>query len=211
MKEFKLEKFNELLPEEMVRPLVQVLDWFCNTLAENVVVHTPDPPDFSQVKSTLKKVLCEQETLNGQLENIRAHNDLLENANQIIQQLNDHFYDERIILPMVRGLFPIVDLIEEAHEKLHDQGMTRRQVAVKYLDAIQTQLEQFLAGYGIERFCHETEMPFDSKMMKPIKAILTTEKKLNGLMAESLQYGFKIEQRILRMETVSLYKYSENL
>jgi molecular chaperone GrpE (heat shock protein) len=44
--------------------------------------------------------------------------------------------------------------------------------------------------------------------MKPVSRVSTTDKRLDGLVAKSLQIGFRWnQQRLLRPESVSIYKY----
>jgi molecular chaperone GrpE (heat shock protein) len=44
--------------------------------------------------------------------------------------------------------------------------------------------------------------------MKPVSRVSTTDKRQDGLVARSLQIGFRWnQQRLLRPESVSIYKY----
>lgn len=144
--------------------------------------------------------------LSQQLKNLESLQTLLETINETNRKLSAQFFDEQIIQPMIRSLFPLIDFTNKAKESLKE-NTHRYQLALQYIAAIQTQLDQFLINFGIERFHHITEEPFNPKIMKPLKSIHTNDKRLNGLVAESLQHGFKKQDQILRPETVSLYKY----
>jgi molecular chaperone GrpE (heat shock protein) len=144
--------------------------------------------------------------LNQQLKNLESAQTLIETINETNRKLSDQFYDEQIIQPMTRSLFPLLDFTNNVKESLKE-NTPRYQLALQYITAIQTQLDQFLINFGIERFHHKTEEPFNPKIMKPLKSIITNDKHLNGLVAESLLCGFKKQERVLRLETVSLFKY----
>ncbi len=144
--------------------------------------------------------------LNQQLKNLESTQALLETINETNRRLSDQFYNEQIIQPMTRSLFPLLDFTIKVEESLKE-NTPRYQLALQYITAIQTQLDQFLINFGIERFHHKTEEPFNPKIMKPLKSILTNDKRLNSLVAESLLCGFKKQERVLRLETVSLFKY----
>ncbi len=148
--------------------------------------------------------------LNQQLKNQESLQALLETINETNRKLSDQFYDEQIIQPMTRSLFPLLDFTIKVEESLKENA-PRYQLALEYITAIQTQLDQFLINFGIERFHHETEEPFSPKIMKPLKSIITNDKRWNGLVAESLLCGFKKQERVLRLETVSLFKYPNTL
>ena len=194
------------IAEQLSRPLAQFFAGFIQILTEHFIVQIPQP-DFSTLETQTKKTGYELESVKKQLEILGTNNHLLENANETIQKLNEQFYDERVILPMVRSLFPILDQVEKTSELFQDQESAHQETAAKHLAAINMQLEQFLAVFNIDQFRHETEEQFDPKVMKPLKTISTNDTALDGLIAESMQCGFKQEQRILRMESVSLYKY----
>ncbi len=158
-------------------------------------------PDF---ETQNKKVSYELDAIKNQIESFNAISGLLDNVNQTNRILGSQFYEERIIDPMIRNLFPMIDLIDGARKKI-ESGST----ALKQFVALQTQLEQFLATYGIERLRHKTQDECDSKTMKPLLTVITDNIDFDGLVAESLQCGFKTKTRILRMETVSIYKHEQ--
>ncbi len=182
---------------ELLKPLEQIFGLLCDSLAGTIIERMAGLlPDF---ESLGKKTSYELEAIRDQMGTLAASTELLENANRTNKLLGAQFYDERIIGPMVRGLFPIVDLVRDALR----QPDSDRQC----LCGLRAQLEQFLTGYGIEAFSHEASSPFDPKTMKPLQTAATHEPDSDGLVAESLQCGFRNPERILRLETVSLYKF----
>ncbi len=143
-----------------------------------------------------------------QVNDLAGNNELLKNAIDLNRELGTESYDERVVLPLVRSLFPVVDFIHDAQAALAT-NTPRYQRAIQYLDGLHTQIAQFLASYGIEIFRHDAEEKFNPKLMQPIKREPTGDRKLTSCIAASLQCGFKKDERILRLEKVSLYKHEE--
>ena len=144
------------------------------------------------------------DTVKQLIENTVSANELLENAGQTNLLLGKEHYEVHIIEPMLRSLLPVVDIIEDSRKHNNFCHCS----STKVLDSIYSQVLQFLAGYGVEMFKHQPGDKFDPKNMKPIKWEFTSDASLNNTVAKSLQAGFRFEQtRILRMETVSLFKY----
>lgn len=156
--------------------------------------------DKSDREHRHKQVLYSVEGLQKQLERLGNDRDLLSQTLEAQKMLTPQFYDHQIIEPMVRSLFPVVDMV---HDLLRESGPPRLTDMVKGLN---TQLGQFLATFEIEIYSHQTEQPFDPKCMKPLKQITTYDPQLYGLIAESLQCGFRSPERILRLESVSIYQ-----
>ena len=199
-------EIENFIPSELVEPVSRLISYFGTTLSESAVAGISGLlPDF---ETQNKKTAYELEAIKKQLAISATNTELLENTNETCRMLGDQFYDERLIQPMVRSLFPAVDHIDAAQDKLEEDEATHRS-ALQYLEAIRAQLEQFFAGYGIEIFRHQTEETFDPKVMKPLKIIFTNDPELNDLVAESLQCGFRMGERITRLETISLFKYEE--
>ena len=125
-------------------------------------------------------------------------NSLLENAGKINHLLSQQHYDDHIIQPIVRSVFPLFDIIEDAR-KCYDNS--------RIFDALLCQLRQFLAVYNVKVIKHSINDKFDPKLMKPIKWLPTADQLQDGLVAESMQIGFCLNsERILRLETVALFK-----
>jgi molecular chaperone GrpE (heat shock protein) len=156
-------------------------------------------PDFdTQSKQTAYAL----DGIRSRLDDSASYAELLDNANQTNRLLGEQFYDERLIQPMTRGLFPMVDLLHQTMEKTDGDQAN--------LIALHTQLEQFLAQYGVRSFQHDALSEFDPRIMKPLQSSVTNDPQIDGLLAESLQCGFRTPERILRLETVSLYRFDIN-
>ena len=150
-----------------------------------------------------KQVVYSIQALQKQLSSLIQDNELVSKALSNQKTLSEQFYEHQVIGPMVRGVFPIVDMVRDLMTGSSDSSIKQS------VQGLHTQLSQFLAAFGIEIYCHLSEEPFNPKSMKPLKQITTTDSTLKGLIAESLQCGFRKEQRILRMESVSLYQLQE--
>ena len=158
----------------------------------------------SQVETKQQKSIYDLESVRQQIEKLVSINKLLENASETNQLLSQEHYNQHIIEPMVRSLFSIFDLITDSHK--HHSDFSCKEMGPMY--SVYSQLQQFLANYGIEIIKHTTGDSFNPKTMKPIKWEITSEEQLEKSIAQSLQIGFRLGQtRILRMETVSLFKY----
>lgn len=165
--------------------------------------------------SQLTKVETQQKQLNLQLGsiekilgNLSSHSKLLENASQTNLLLGKQHYEDHIIQPMARSLFAVIDLIEDARKPRKDNNYQTGQDQVELIEAVRVQLEQFLQNYGVEVIRHQPNTQFSRQLMKPVSRVSTTDKRLDGLVAKSLQIGFRWnQQRLLRPESVSIYKY----
>lgn len=184
---------------ELLKPLTEIFGLLGKSLAETTTERMAGLlPDF---EAQGKKTSYELEAIKDQIGAFAVSAEMLENANRANQLLGDQFYERRIIGPMARGLFPIMDLIRDAI----DRPDSDRQC----LSALRAQLEQFLTGYGIEAFSCKASSPFDPKNMKVLQNAPTKRPDLNGLVAKSLQCGFRMNERVLRLQTVSIYKFEE--
>lgn len=158
----------------------------------------------SQAETKQQQSLYDLESVKQQLEKLASTNKLLENASETNQLLSQEHYSQHIIEPMVRSLFPIFDLITDSRK--HYSDLSSKEITLMH--SVYSQLQQFLANYGIEIIKHTTGNSYNPKTMKAIKWEITSEKHLEKSVAESLQIGFQFgEVRMLRLEAVSLFKY----
>lgn len=203
---------NDIQQEEVSDAALQLAQAFQELMEEHAsdfpeevseqIVHLSN--QISQVESKQQQSLHHFESIRQLLENTISVNKLLEKAGEANFLLGEQHYEEHIIEPMLRSLFPIFDLIADSRRHQGHYGCN----TTSLMDSIYSQLLQFLANYGIEIFEHSPGDSSDHKSMKPIKWEATSEKHLENLVAQSLQAGFRFgKARILRMEIVSLFKY----
>lgn len=157
----------------------------------------------SQVETKQQQSLYNLESVKQQVEKLTSTNKLLENASETNHLLGKEHYDEHVIQPVVRSLFPVLDLIEDARK--HWSNSKR---IIELFNVIWSQMEQFLAIYDVHVIKHAAKDEFNPQIMKAILWVPIDKKRLDGRVAESLQIGFQLGQiRMLRLETVSLFKY----
>jgi molecular chaperone GrpE (heat shock protein) len=163
---------------------------------------------MGQIETKQQQALYNLETIQKQFEVFLANNKLLENASLENQVLTRQHYEEHVILPMVRSIFPVFDIIHDAKLYWKGPGKPDAPQIMNLIDAIWIQLQQFLRNYDIEIVAHKPKAIFEPQLMRPVKARETDDKDLDGLVAKSLQVGFRQgRQRLLRLETISLYTY----
>lgn len=200
-------KHLDSLAAKLVETLGEIVAVIGDSLAEGAAARVGGMlPDFDAQQ---KRTAYQLEAIGRQVEGLSANARVLEDVSQANRMLGSEFYEERIIQPMVRGLFPIVDLLHDGMKKLESK-QSRAKSTLRYLSALQVQVEQFLGTYGMETVSHETGDTFDPKTMKPLKQHPTDDPDLDGLVAESLQCGFRISERVLRLETVSLFRFENS-
>ena len=168
----------------------------------------PIVSQLTQIETQQKQSNFRLDSIEKTLGNLSSHSKLLENASQTNQLLGKQHYENYVVQPMVRSLFAVIDIIEDACKSWEDDQDRTNQYQAELLDAIRTQLQQFLVNYGIEIVRHPPNSQFNPQLMKPVSKVSTSNKELDGLMARSLQSGFRWnQQRLLRPESVSIYKF----
>lgn len=164
--------------------------------------------DMRQIQTVQQQSLHQLQNLQKQFGDFLTTNRVLEEASQQNRILSDQHYEDHVISPMVRGLFPIFDIVYDAvASDEHAAKLNSRQFA-GFAGALWTQLEQFVLQYDVKVICDPPHTRFQAQTMKPVKTLATDNKSWDGLVASCLQVGFrKGPRRLLRPETVSLYKY----
>jgi hypothetical protein len=158
----------------------------------------------SLLEKKQEQLLHHTESIKQLVNNIVSTNNLLERAGEANLLLGKQHYEEHVVIPMLRSLFPIFDLITDYRRHCNLSGNNANNPII----SIYSQLQQFASNYDIEIIEHAAGNNFNPRIMKPVGWKGTSEKQLENCVAESLQIGFRLgETRILRLETVNLYKY----
>lgn len=209
---------NKIISKEVSNASLYLAEALQKIIDDTIVNHTNDleaiPENIIQLSNKIEEISRKQqqslnsfESVRQLIENTVSANVLLEKAGQTNFLLGTEHYEKHIIEPMLCSLLPVIDIIEDSRK--HNQICSSDAVGV--INSIYSQVIQFVSNYGIEIFSHSHGDKFDPRSMKPIKWELTSEASLNNTVAKSLQAGFKDgPTRILRMETVSLYKYKSS-
>lgn len=189
--------------------LLRFLERSNSRIAEKILEKLiPMASQLIQVETQQKQLNFQLGSVEKVLSNLSSHSKLLENASQTNLLLGKQHYEDHIIQPMARSLFAVIDLIEDAHKSRKNNHGQSDQDQAELIEAIKVQLEQFLHNYGVEVIRHQPNTQFNRQLMKPVSRVSTTDKRLDGLVAGSLQIGFRWnQQRLLRPESVSIYKY----
>jgi len=141
------------------------------------------------------------------VQTLSAKSKALEHASSELGRLGENFYERHVLEPMIRSIFPLFDLVEDAYPA-EDKGKNA-DPGTKLITAMGSEAIEFLAQYGIEPFRHEAGDKFDEKTMQPIKIVEAKGEEQDYKIKESCKSGFKWGQRVLRAEPVVLYRFKE--
>ena len=157
---------------------------------------------MGQLETRQQQSLYHLEAVRKQLDMLTANTKLLENAGRSNDLLGEQHYQKHVLEPLLRSVFPVFDLIQDAGKSSDNQPSR------DLVQSVWAQLEQFLLNYDVHIIRHTSGHLLDPKIMKPMKWTLTTDHTLDLRVCKSLQIGFKQgQERILRHESVSLYKF----
>jgi len=193
------------------------LNHFISNLTKSVLSETktqvgenllPLSSKMNETSTKCQQIIYLLQTIEKQNEVLLTKSKLLENSSKENHLLSRQHYQEHIIEPLVRLLFPVFDVIEEARNRWSITTDTNVKWLCNVLEQVRVQLIQFFMTYQIELIKYKHGIEFNPKYMKPVKIINTGRKELSGRVAECLQTGFRQgEQKILRPVSVVLYAF----
>jgi len=182
----------------------EILDQILAKLAQLETQSTKNQTSQQQIVYSLQHI-------EKQLDQLIAESKLLENASRENHLLSQEHYQDHIVQPMVHSLFPIIDFINDAEDRSGEPATDRKIDTNELTGAIFTQLQQFLAVYQIEPIRHRPKAKFNPSLMRPVKTVTTENRQLDNRIAKSLRVGFWWrKERVLRFETVALYKFKDS-
>jgi len=189
----------------LTRALRQLIDTAHQNSTEDMAdQNIPMLYQMGQVETKQQQCLYHLEAVGKQLQALTANHKLLENAGRSNDLLGEQHYQKHVLEPLLRSLFPVFDLIQDAGKSSDNEQPQSEDL----IQSVWAQLEQFLVNYDIHIIRHTSGQGLDPKVMKPMKWTLTTDQTLHRRVCESLQIGFRRgQERILRHESVSLYKF----
>ena len=194
--------------ESLDRKLLQITaeqDQFADHLNDKIVTFSTA---LTKLDTNQQQLLCSLERVEKLLERVITENRLLEKASQENHLLSKEHYQDYIVEPMVRSLFPVIDFIDHTRNGSPGHDEDKETYTEELIDGIVTQLHQFFSTYEIEPIRHKAGDKFDPRVMRPVKTTPAYKKRLDNRVAESLQAGFWWRrERLLRPESVNLYKY----
>ena len=193
----------------LIQALQQLIEMLNDHNSQKIAEHTmPMLYQMRQIETKQQQAVYHLEAVKRQLEVLVSNNKLLENASSTNQLLGRQHYQDHIIQPIIRSVFPVFDIIEDTRKFWNSSGEQVDNRILDFINAVWTQLQQFLVNYDVHIIRHNPNDKFDPQITKPVKWTFTDKRKLDGRVAESLQIGFRFGQdKVLRLESVSLYKY----
>lgn len=100
---------------------------------------------------------------------------------------------------IINKLLPLIDMLEEAQNHLHDQGLA---IALG-------EFQNVLKNEGAEKIMSKIGEKFDEKIHEALEAVEGGEK---GTIAESVLCGYKMDDdTMIRYEKVKVFKGKENV
>jgi molecular chaperone GrpE (heat shock protein) len=136
---------------------------------------------------------------------------LLEKAGEKEAGLLDKHYEEHLIEPLVRGLIPLYDMIDESCSRFQEARETTSDAVVSLLDGLRIAFEQFLLIYSVELFRSPASSRLNRQTMQTIQTQPTAEKALDQTVARVLRAGVRRAGRLLRPQSIVLYRYEQVL
>jgi molecular chaperone GrpE (heat shock protein) len=194
-----------LIAEGLAQLIIRANRGILQEYAESIM---PTLNLVSRIETRQQQSVYHLEAIRKDLDTFLTRSKLLEKMSLENQALTSQHYQDHVILPVARSIFPVFDIIHDARNAWDDDDSLAARQTIDFANAISAQLQQFLLIFGIEVISHEPNAAFEPKIMKPVKVQTTNIESLDRLVARSLQVGFRLDQhRLLRLETVSLYKY----
>ena len=124
----------------------------------------------------------------------------VEQASERLSLLSQQHYDRHVIEPLTRRVFPLMDMLSEASQNSEEQHSD-------ILEAVQADLHELLAGYGVEPISVSAGGAFDAKTMQPVQLIPTHRKTEDKAIQSMIRPGFRCDKRILRPAMVVMYRF----
>ena len=213
----------EPLKEENIEPTFIENDKKINDDVKENNPSNTNEPNIIQENAGEKLVFLEVNKLTNLLNNLSndfniklkydKHKDIiidkLHAENQI---LKDNLY-KKIMIPIVNNLIILIDdytkLTIEYNNKISDESDNYKQL-LKHFGNIIEDLTYVLSVIGVEELI-TTHDKLDATKQKVIKIVNTDNPTLDKTICEKIKKGFTFEDKIMRPEIVSCYKYINQL
>lgn len=127
-------------------------------------------------------------------------------ANEQRSRLTERFFEETVLEPLVRRVFQLIDLLGGADAENTDGEAGASGADV--LAATRAELLSLLSGYGVEPVYEEPGCRMDAKLMCPVRTKYTADPRLDLTVAESLRVGFRRGDRVLRPQSVVVFRWA---
>lgn len=143
------------------------------------------------------------------LEGLFRKQDVLDRASQEQSLLADRHYYEHVILPLVRHVSPIHDWSTELLLNGTGGSFDHGGQISKFAEAIQAQVKEWLAVYGIEPLNAPPGCRYDPKTMSALNPSDADGAGHDVVVTESVRIGLRCGERILREQVVRVRKLAD--
>ena len=194
-----------------------------NGLANGIPVHFDEtqPSPMSELSdSDLLELIYEQvasvfiglaETkaeLNKGLSQLSSRDDLLAAVHTRLAKHEDDLVTRNVIEPLTRRIASIHRSIARSIAAIRQDAESQNSAATGWLEktliALQIELENTVSPFGVEAFTHESEV-FDRTCQEAIQKTHASEMGLVGMIANRVSPGFRVGERIVVREQVTVY------
>ena len=125
-------------------------------------------------------------------EGLNRRQECLDRASREIQTLTEQHYEAHVIVPLTRQLLPLIDLIQDLSSSPEEgaangDGNGNGHSDHSVLKALQAQILDLLASYGIEPMGTSEMEPFDPRTMFPMDFATTNDPSLDRMVAKTFR------------------------
>ncbi len=142
------------------------------------------------------------------VEALYGKQDCLEQTSRQQTLLSEQHYQQHVIEPLVRRVFPLIDMLLETASGSNGEPFPNAQTDL--LEALRAELYELLAGYGIEPIRVTAGSQFEAKVMKPVRFVPTPRAKKDKKIESVVRPGFRRGERILRPVMVAVYRFKDS-
>jgi molecular chaperone GrpE (heat shock protein) len=176
---------------------------------------TGDMPQGTDEKlDALKQALS---VLQGLTEDISFKLDHNQRQEELISKLHDENQSyksgvhQKLVMPLVKEIIFLIDTYTQLYKNHTEKGSEiDTPKLLKQFGEIVDDLENVLFKNGFDSYESEEGSPVDFARQKILKTVPTADPKKDKTVCELLKKGFILEDKIIRQEQVSCYKFEEN-
>ncbi len=187
------------------------------TVAEEPSPSSPEEENAPSQKDLLEKMMLMDQKLDSLAEKFddKIQTDTYKNQlfDQMHNQLRKYQDDvlEAIREPIITELLDLLDGLKK-YEKHMPEEATQENLdkMKKRFSDVREDLEDILENMDVCKYETDPQQP-EPKRQKIIKTVQTELPEQNNQIAEKLSDGYLYQNRILKYEKVSIYKYKENI
>jgi molecular chaperone GrpE (heat shock protein) len=165
---------------------------------------------FDVLKQDISALRELTENISFRLEHNKRKEELIDKLHTENQGYKNGMY-QKLVMPFVNENIFLIDnytkLVKGYESK--DASEIGVKKLLRQLGDIVEDLENSLYKNGIEAYEAEIGTPVDFSKQKIIKTVPTEDLKKDKTVCESLKKGFILDEKIIRQEQISCYKYEE--